>query len=106
MNDPTILEPEQTPQQRLEAAEKTLDAVNRMFPQGMQPIQPPPWTEPTAAVDALIRTLIAKGLISEQEFVEAKTVRMAEIVEEMAITAQEIKRQALGLVIARPTPSL
>lgn len=89
-----------TPEMRLEAAIKNLEQLNTALPQGMAPIQPPPWTDLTASVDAVIRVLIKNDLISQDEFLAAKTERMAELLEQMVVLGREAKRRVTGLVIA------
>ena len=91
-----------TPEQRLQAAAEKLHDINRVLPKGMPPMQLPPWSDLAATIDALARVLIEKGLVSEEEFLAAKTVRLAEIVEEFLAVAEQAKRQASGLIIAQP----
>lgn len=93
---------DQTPQERLVAAGAAFAQLNRSLPQGMPPFQPPPFLETAAGLDALASILLKKGIIEEHEFVDAKVTRMAEIVEELARQAAEVKRQALGLILAGP----
>lgn len=92
----------QSPTERLQAAGQAFGEVNRTLPAGLAPFQLPDLLEPTSALDALVRILIAKDVIDEQEFVAHKITRMAEIVEEITESARQLKRQATGLVIAGP----
>lgn len=96
----------QTPQERLAAANERFARLNRALPAGIGGFQIPPWTELTATVDGLARVLHAHGLIDAQEFDDAKTTRLAELVEDMCVQAEEVKRSMTGLVIAQPGQTL
>ena len=91
-----------TPQEQLQAALERFNAVNQTLPAGMQPFQLPPFLEIGVGVDALANLLLEKGLIEEQEFIDRKTLRMAEMVDHLAGQASEVKRQALGIILAAP----
>lgn len=86
--------------ERLNAARHAFYDLNRVLPPGVQGFEIPPTVELAAQADAIAAVLLSKGLITEDELVEAKTVRMAEIIEEMVEQARELKRQALGLITA------
>jgi hypothetical protein len=93
--------PPQTPQERLQAAAEALNALNS----GIGPqIQPQPFAEVAAAVDAIVQLLMAKGLLTEQEFVDGKANRLADILEEIVRQGREAKRKATGLVIPGVDP--
>lgn len=97
-------EPPPSPAERLQAAREQFEHINRLLPAGIQGFSLPPEAimQQVAGINALCTMLIAKGILDEQEFVDAKTSAMAEIVEEMVGQARELKRQATGLVIAAP----
>lgn len=92
-------EPEPTPLERLQAAQQAFADLNRLLPQGVAGFQMPAEAQMAASVDAMARLLLSKGLISEAEFVEAKTLRLAELTEEMVAQVQELKRRSLGVVV-------
>lgn len=95
----------QTPADRLNAAIEAFNRENRMLPPGV-----PPQTldlqkvEAVGGFDALIRLLIAQGILDEQAFVEAKVTRMAEVVEAVLDNLRHLKRDAVGLVVAGAMP--
>lgn len=94
----------QTPQDRLAAACAAFDAQNRMLPQGVPPFQVPDGFNLAAGLDGLVRVLIDAGVMTEAEFVDAKTIRLAELMEEAVEQVRELKRQALGLQIPAGQP--
>jgi uncharacterized protein YfkK (UPF0435 family) len=86
---------------RVEKILEKVNMTNRTLPQGMQPFQLPlPQMEASASVDALITTLVAAGVLDEQDFVDAKYERLADLAEGAYEQVQKAKRDALGLVIA------
>lgn len=89
----------------VERVNKVLEKVtmsNRMLPEGMQPFQIAlPQMEATAAVDALITTLVDAGIIDTQAFVDAKYERLAGLAEAAYEQVQKAKRDALGSLITR-----
>lgn len=96
----------QTPQERLGAAFEAFGQVNKTLPAGLPPFQIPPFLETAASTDAVVRLLLDKGIVDEEEFVDAKTLRMAEMVEELSEGARKLKRQVTGLVIAGANPTV
>lgn len=97
MTEPAATEP--TSLERLQAAQQAFADLNRLLPQGVAGFQVPAEAQMAASVDAVARILLAKGIISEAEFVEAKTLRLAELTEEMVAQVRELKRRSLGLVV-------
>lgn len=98
MTEPETIE--QSAHDRLAAACAAFDAQNKMLPQGVPPFQVPDGLDLAAGLDGLVRVLIDAGVLSEAEFVEAKTLRLAELMEQAVEQVRELKRQALGLQIA------
>lgn len=96
------LDPQQAAHERLQRARGAFDAVNRTLPQGMPPFEVPPIVETAAGVNALTTVLIEAGVLNEAQFLAAKCNQMAELIEGLTAQAREIKRQAMGLVIAGP----
>lgn len=95
-----------TPQQRLDAAHDRFAQVNRTLPGGIRGFQVPAEAHLAASLDALARILLARGLIDEQEFIDAKTLRLAEIIDGMCDQAVAAKRAATSLVLPRtPRPA-
>jgi hypothetical protein len=87
---------------QLNTAIARLNQVNKALP---QPIMPNlPQIELTAGVDALVKLLIDAEIIDEHRLIEAKCLRMAEIVEQILGQALEQHKPAGGLVIAQPGP--
>lgn len=99
-------EQQRDPSERLIGAVEGFQALNKTLPAGLPAFELPPFLETAASVDALATLLIAKGFITQDEFVAAKTLRMAEMVEGLIETARELKRQATGLLIAGTNPSV
>jgi hypothetical protein len=97
---------EQAPHDRLQAAGKAFADLNRTLPNGLPPFQLPEFLEMAAGIDALTTSLIDKGLIDADEFVAAKTVRMAEMIEQLTEQARELKRKVTGFVIAGQNPQI
>ena len=104
MSDETT--PEQTPQERFEAANAAFDQLNNMLPPGLPPFQKPPALETMATLNALTTLLIDKGVLDGDEFIDAKTSQMAEMTEQCVELARDLKRQALGLVVAGQNPQI
>lgn len=93
---------EPTAQQRLADAGQQLAELNKLLPQGMPPVQPAPWFDLAATIDALVMLLIDKGIVTTDEMIDRKTERLAEILEQTLAQGRETRRQAMGLVIAQP----
>lgn len=93
-------------QERYEAAFADFMALNRTLPPGMPPFQLPPFLETAASVDALARLLIDTGTLTEEQYVDCKAARMAEMIEALTEGARELKRQVTGLIIAGPRPQI
>ena len=104
MSDETT--PERTPQERFEAANAAFDQLNNMLPPGLPPFQKPPALELMASVNALTSILIDTGVLDGEEFLAAKLSQMAEMTEQCVELARELKRQALGLVVAGQNPQI
>jgi hypothetical protein len=104
MPQPETVEHE-TPMQRLERAVDAFNQLNEgVMPPGIANFNLPPNLDVMARLDGLANLLIAKGVITDAEYVEARTLRAAELVEDVIRQAQEAKRQMTGLVIAGSHP--
>ena len=97
--------PELTPAERLQAAQQAFESLNRVLPDGVGGFSLPPHFEATAALDALILALIANGTLDEEAFRDAKMLRMAELLEQLAEQARAFKRQMSGLVLPGNGPT-
>lgn len=86
-------------EQRLEAARGALAEAQGRLPAGMQ-IPEPPHFQVTAQANALANVLLAKGIITEDEFIEAKTTALAELTEQLTEAVNELKRQIWAKAIA------
>lgn len=96
---------EPTAVERLQAAQDALAGMRVVTPKGIVTFSLPAEANMAAAVDGLARLMLDKGIVTEEEFVEAKTVRLAELTEEMLEQAREVKRRASGLVLPGPAAS-
>jgi len=97
--------PDLTPQERLDAANVQFERLNRALPAGVQGFGMPPWTQLAASVDAVAMLLIEQGAFTEAQFIDAKTLRLAELMESMCEQVRELKRAAPGrLVIPHAGP--
>lgn len=90
---PASNQPDQTPEERLNAAQQQLAAMiesGRVL--GINGLQIPPHAETLASVNALTLMLIDQGVINETEFVDRKTMQMAELIEGMVAQLAEVKQ--------------
>lgn len=94
-----MTEDPQTPLERLQAAQDALAKVRAVTPEGVIVFTLPPEADIAASVDGLVRLLIAKGVLSQEELVDAKTLRLAELTEQFIEQAKDVARKASGLIL-------
>lgn len=108
MSDETTTEPESpemTAEERLAAARQAFQDAQRFMPPGSPPIVEPPHIELMATVNALSDLLAKKGIIAEQEMIDAKTGEWASLVERLVEIVNNLKRDALKASIVAGTGS-
>jgi hypothetical protein len=85
-------------QERINAVIEQVNNLNRVKPENVPPfVLPIPQIELAASIDSLVLLLVGAGIVGEQEFLDGKYERMAEIVEQHSGKIAEAKREMLGL---------